>query len=581
LVRYFEIYAKIIAAKIKTKFRLAIFDKILRLGPGFLNDKRSGRIQSLVLDGIESLEPFLVNYVPQIITIAISGLAIGLYLSTLDLVTGMVALGAMVLCVGVPYLTVPLVSRSIVSYWRSYAVLNSQYVDSMQGLTTLKAFNASLEKGRELAGNAHDFYRRAIINTTYSLIDSWLMNLLTAVASLVTVALAAYRTDLGLIEIASVSIFLFMSNECARPMVDLNTYWHNSFLGLSVAEELFAIVDAPIKVIEKSQPDLSSLDADRPRVELKSVSFSYFEPPGQIGPKGQFGDKGPEGPEVLNNVSLKIDQGAKAALVGKSGAGKSTIVSLLLRFYDAKKGAVLYNGVNVKDFSIAYLQSKVAVVFQETYLFEGTVLENILMARPEAPMAEAIEAAKLANAHDFIQGLPEGYQTLLGERGARLSGGERQRLAIARAFLKKANFLILDEATSSVDAKSELLIQQALDRLTKNRTTLVIAHRLSTIKNADVIFVLDNGALAESGRHDELLKKRGIYYRLVNSQIGQSDQNGGEAQNGGRPQNDGEPKVGGETQNGGAPKTGELSADQDHFDRAQGGQKGGGLKDGQ
>jgi ABC-type multidrug transport system fused ATPase/permease subunit len=442
--------------------------------------------------------------VPQIITIAISGLAIGLYLATLDLVTGAVAIGAMILCVGVPYLTVPLVSKSIVSYWRSYAVLNSQYVDSMQGLTTLKAFNANLEKGRELAGNAWDFYRKALVSTTYSLIDSWLMNLLTAVASLVTVALAAYRTELGLIEIASVSVFLFLANECARPMVDLNNFWHNSFLGLSVAEELFSIVDVPIKVVEKSDPNTTALNSALPTVELKGVSFSYFDEKGR---------------DVLNEVSLKIEPGGQAAVVGRSGAGKSTIVSLLLRFYDVGDGAILYNGVDVKDYSISYLQSKVAVVFQETYLFEGTVLENILMARPQAPKKEAIEAAKLANAHDFIVGLPHGYETMLGERGARLSGGERQRLAIARAFLKNANFLILDEATSSVDAKSELLIQRALEKLTKNRTTLIIAHRLSTIKNADVIFVLDNGRLCESGQHDELIERKGIYYRLVNSQI--------------------------------------------------------------
>lgn len=504
LTRLMESYSKIMAAKVKNKIRLMIFDKILRLGPGYLGNKRSGQVQSLVLDGIESLEPFLVYYVPQIITIAISGLAIGIYLSVLDWVTGCITIIAMVLCAIVPYLTIPLVSRSIVTYWRSYAVLNAQYIDAMQGMTTLQAFKASRAKGAELAGNALAFYRQAIRNTTFSLVDSGLMILLTSIASTITVAIAAFRTDIGFIPVMAVSTFLFLAAECARPMVDLNNYWHNSFLGLSVAEELFEIADKKLVITEKEEPDRTSLDRGLPSVRFSEVIFAYQE-----------GTK-----PAIDKVTLDIKAGQTVALAGKSGSGKSTIVNLLLRFYDTSQGKIFINGVDIKDYAIDYLQSKIAVVFQDTYLFNGTIAENLRMAHPDADDNAVMVAAKSAGAHDFIMALPDGYQSIIGERGATLSGGERQRLAIARAILKDAPLLILDEATSNVDAKSEALIQKTLESLTRDRTTIIIAHRLSTIQNADKIYVLDESNLAETGTHEALLQLNGVYAHLVHAQRG-------------------------------------------------------------
>ena len=500
-----ESYSKVMATKVKNKIRLMIFDKILRLGPSYLSDKRSGQVQSLVLDGIESLEPFLVNYVPQIITIAISGLSIGIYLSMLDWVTGVIIIIAMVLCVIIPYLTLPLVSRSIVTYWRSYAVLNSQYIDSMQGMTTLKAFKASHTKGDELAGNALAFYQQAIRNTTFSLIDSGIMMLLTSIASTITVAIAAFRTDQGIIPVMAVSTFLFLAAECARPMIELNNHWHNSFLGLSVAEELFEIVDKKLDITEKENPDQTSLDQVLPSIRFCDVTFAYNK----------------DAKPAISKVSLDIKAGQTIALVGKSGSGKSTIVNLLLRFYDCSQGNIEINNVNIKDYSIEYLQSKIAVVFQDTYLFHGTILDNLRMAHPDADNHAVIAAAQSAGAHEFIMDLPHGYQTIIGERGTTLSGGERQRLAIARAIVKDAPLLILDEATSNVDSKSEALIQRTLESLTQNRTTIIIAHRLSTIQNADKIYVLDESNLVEIGTHEELLQLRGVYANLVHGQRGE------------------------------------------------------------
>lgn len=499
---FLEGYNKVMAARAKSKIREAAFDKLLHLGPGYLSSQRTGHIQSLVLDGIESLEPFLVHFVPQMITVCISALALGIYLIHLDRIVGIVAMSAVLLCSVVPYLTVPMVRTSIVSYWRGYAALNAQYIDSIQGMPTLLAFHASGTRGAQLAAEAHDFYKKQIRNTSFSLLDSALMLLLTSVAGSVTVAIAAYRTDCGRIPVTLITTFLFLAAECARPMMELNSAWHNSFLGLSTAEDIFRVIDTELTIRESDCPDRTSLDGRLPDISFENVTFRY---PGSEQP-------------ALQHISLQIGAGQTVAVVGRSGSGKSTMLNLLLRFYDVCAGAVEINGVDVRQYDLAYLRSKVGVVFQDAYLFNDTVLENIRMARPNASYEQIEAAARAAGAHAFISELPNGYNTILGERGVNLSGGERQRISIARAIVKDAPLLILDEATSSVDAKSEALIQKTMETLAKGRTTIVIAHRLSTIQNADVIFVLDQGKLAEYGDHSSLLAADGVYAELVRAQ---------------------------------------------------------------
>jgi ABC-type multidrug transport system fused ATPase/permease subunit len=233
------------------------------------------------------------------------------------------------------------------------------------------------------------------------------------------------------------------------------------------------------------------------------VTFSYDE-------KSKF---------KLNNLNFKIQPGFTAAIVGHSGAGKSTIFNLLLRFYDVSSGQIKINGQNIMDYDLEYLRQNTAVVFQDTYLFNGTIEENIRLARADATEAEVVEAAKAANAYDFISSFPDGFKTIIGEFGLNLSGGERQRLAIARAILKKAKLLLLDEATSNVDACSETLIQSALANLAAKTTSVIIAHRLSTIQNANVIFVLEAGNLLDYGSHEELMAHRGVYSQFINSQL--------------------------------------------------------------
>ncbi len=266
------------------------------------------------------------------------------------------------------------------------------------------------------------------------------------------------------------------------------------------AQRVFEVLDTPIEI--KSKPDAYVPTDFEGRVELQNVSFSYD------------GAK-----PVLRNVSLAVEPGQMVGLCGHSGAGKSTFVNLISRFYDVSDGSILIDGVDVRDYDLEWLRGNVGVVLQEPYLFYGTVADNIRYGRPDATLGEVVEAARAANTHDFITKLPDGYDTIVGERGQSLSGGERQRVSIARAILQNPKILILDEATSSVDTKTERAIQEALDHLVTGRTTFAIAHRLSTLASADMIVVLDAGRVVESGRHDELLANEdGRFRKLVQMQ---------------------------------------------------------------
>jgi ABC-type multidrug transport system fused ATPase/permease subunit len=287
-----------------------------------------------------------------------------------------------------------------------------------------------------------------------------------------------------------------------RPIGELNSAWHSSYLGFSVSDELLTILNEEIVINEPSHPITSGIDKGLPSISFNQVDFCY---PGRH-------------KNAIQSLNLKIEPGQSVAIVGMSGSGKSTLINLLLRFYDVNRGSICINDTDIRDFSLEYLRGKMSVVFQESYLFYGTVLENIQMARPNASKEEVIEAAKMTNAHDFIMELPNQYETLVGERGATLSGGQRQRLAIARAILKNTPILILDEATSNVDAASENIIQETMENLEQKYTTIIIAHRLSTIRNVQKILVFDKGYLVEQGTHEELVHHNGIYQKLIEAQ---------------------------------------------------------------
>ncbi|KIR02047.1 Lipid A export ATP-binding/permease protein MsbA [Lachnospiraceae bacterium TWA4] len=476
--------------------RNLLVEKLMDLGPAYLTDQRSGKLQSLVTDGVEYMEPFIIEYIPQVLVVLFAVCPLTIYVYTINVIVGVVLTVCIFFAIFMPHLMMPIVRKSTVEYWRGYAKLNAQYVDTMQGMTTLKVFHAGAAKEKELAKDSEAFRKQQIYNTSFSLFASSTINLMMVAGGTLSTAIAGY-----FVSRESMILLLFIVIECMRPIGELYVAWHASYLGFSVSDDFLNIMNEPLTITEKADAKTDGIN-DLPEISWKGVDFAYPS----------------TSKNVINDLDLTIKPGETVAIVGMSGSGKSTLVNLLLRFYDVTKGSLTINGTNIKDYSLEYLRKKIAVVFQESYLFYGSVAENLRIVRPDATDEELIEAAKKANAHEFIMELPEGYNTLVGERGATLSGGQRQRLSIARAILKDAPILVLDEATSSVDAASEKIIQETTEGLAKNHTTLIIAHRLSTIQNVNRILVFDKGRLVQMGTHSELANQPGIYQKLIEAQ---------------------------------------------------------------
>jgi ATP-binding cassette subfamily B protein len=496
-------------AEMKVRLREKVYRHVLALGPGRIDQQRSGGVALSLVDGVEMLETFFGQYLPQLLVAALTPLIIFLFMAWLDLTTGLIFLVFAIFTLVVPALFHSLNRESALSRRDTYAALGNDFVDGVQGLPTLKAFGQSRAHGDLLADRARRLYRSTMFVLAANIVTSGITILGISAGAAIALGWGALRVQQGTLELQMLLIVLMLGVEVFRPLRELVSLYHRGMVAMSATTAIYEVLDAKPEVVDPAE-GASGTAADSaplaPEVRFEGVSFRY---PSRRG-------------EALRDLSFTLEAGKTLGVVGPSGAGKSTLVWLLLRFFDADKGRVLVGGRDVREIPLTKLRETVAVVTQDTYLFYGTVAENLRIAKPEATKAEIEEAARAANAHAFISALSRGYETIVGERGARLSGGQRQRLAIARALLKDAPILVLDEALSSVDAENEAVIQQALERLQRGRTTLVIAHRLSSVANADQIMVLEDGKVAELGRHAELLAAGGVYANLMSAQRAES-----------------------------------------------------------
>ena len=484
-----------ISQRIVKNIRKGFFDKLQKLPTSYFDGNLNGDIMSRLTNDIDNISTTISSSISTLMSSSISiigSLIMMIVLSPILTIAGLI--------------TAPLVlilSKTIAKrtkiYFKEQQValgnLNAHIEESISGLEVIKAFNheekiksAFEDLNRDLRVKGY----KAQIWTGYLMP---LINVINNFGFAVVALLGGILAVSNMITIGIIASFISYSKQFVRPLNDIANIFNTLQSALAGAERVFEVLDQKEEVEDKKA--CKKLKNVRGNVEFKDVSFGYNED--NI---------------VLHDISFKVEEGKSLAIVGATGSGKTTIVNLLTRFYEITEGSITIDGVDIRDYSRDSLRSNFGIVLQDTYLFSGTIKENIMYGKEAATDLEIISAAKIANAHKFISRLPEGYDTVLSEGGSNLSAGEKQLLAIARAVLSNPSILILDEATSNVDTRTELRIQQAMLNLMKGRTSFIIAHRLSTIRDADSIMVIEDGRTIELGSHEELIAKGGKYYNL-------------------------------------------------------------------
>jgi len=492
------------AAIVQVHLRRVIFDQVTQLGPAHFGLERTGNAIVAMVEGVEQLEIYFGQYLPQLVVSILTPFLIFAVVAFFDVPIALVMLIAALFTLVAPQIFHHWDKKSSLERGRSYTAFAAEFLDSVQGLATLKAFGQSKARAKKLKTRAEDLFRSTMWVLATNSLARGITDTGITLGAAATLAYGAFRVSDGDMSLAVLLMVLMLGVEVYRPLRDMRSLMHNGMLAQASAQTIFQLLDARPIVTEKSTA--TPADTLSPTVSFEEVSFAY--------PGGRRA--------AHEGLSFTVNAGERVGFVGPSGVGKSSIVRLLLRFYDPDNGAVKIGGYDLKDLNFDDIRAQIAVVNQDTYLFHGTVADNLRVGKPDATPAELEEACQAANAHEFVALLPQGYDTVIGERGIRLSGGQRQRIAIARAILRDAPILVLDEALSAVDAENEAIIQVALNRLMQGRTTLIFAHRLSSVIDADRILVLNEGAIAEQGTHAQLMREGGVYHSLMAGQAEES-----------------------------------------------------------
>lgn len=478
-----------------------VFSSMQKLGMSFFSSKRTGNLLNRINSDALDIQYFLNDGLPNFIINGATICSVGLFLFIVNPLLSVAVLVPLPIIALIIKKSVRVFKKLKWHSWRKSSSMNSVINDSLMGIRVVKAFGKETSETERFCKASKELCDNRIREGVASAKVFPLLNFIMALGGLVVWGLGGAQVVSGKLTFGELMSFVGYLSLLYNPvnfMVKTFDWWTSC---MNSAQRIFEVIDRKTDVPESHSP--ISIESLKGNVELRNVTFSYE----------------PNRP-VLKNVSLSVKSGEMVGLVGHSGAGKSTITNLITRLYDVSDGEVLIDGVNVKELSFDTLRSNIGMVLQETYLFTGSIAENIAYGKPSASRDEIIDAAKKAYAHDFIMNLPDGYDTLIGKNGMDLSGGEKQRISIARAILMNPPILIFDEATSSLDTKTEQQIQKAMQLLIKDRTTIAIAHRFSTLKNADRLIVVEDGCVVEEGTHEELFNKDGgVYASMAKKQL--------------------------------------------------------------